>query len=60
MNTLTKSKERNLSIYLAKILRHKAKDMNIQIDNDGWVQVDDLLQLPKLKKHSLNDIEYVV
>lgn len=53
-------KLKRVSITLSKILRHQAINMNIKIDDAGWVRLDDILKCKELKNISVADIEYVV
>ena len=41
------------SKFLTLILRHKAKDFNLNIDSKGFVKVDDIINLPQSKKNHL-------
>ncbi len=40
----------NLSKYISYLLRHSSLDNNINISDDGWVSLDDLLQFLKKKE----------
>ena len=41
------------SKFLTLILRHKAKDFNLNIDSKGFVKVNDIINLPQSKKNHL-------
>ena len=60
MSTLSSNKLNNISRFLIKILRHSAKDHNLDIDKDGFILVDDLLGVEQLKLISIKDIEKIV
>ncbi|CAG8692416.1 13782_t:CDS:2, partial [Dentiscutata heterogama] len=49
-----------LSKSLAYVLRHHAKDEGLDIREDGYVKLDDLLRLPRFKKTTFEDIKFVV
>ena len=53
-------KLKRVSMTLSKILRHQAINMNIKIDDAGWVKLDDILKCNELKNISVADIEYIV
>jgi len=52
-----------LSKFLALILRHKAEDFDLTLDDDGFANVDDVWQLIEGKfgtRYSLTDLEIIV
>ncbi|GAB1601401.1 uncharacterized protein LOC115217608 [Argonauta hians] len=49
-----------LSRELSSILRHRARDMNLYMDEGGFVRVDDILQLRKFKDANFSVIEGIV
>lgn len=49
-----------LSIKLSKLLRHTATKRNLNIDESGWILLDDILKLNEFNKFNFNDIVYVV
>jgi RNA:NAD 2'-phosphotransferase (TPT1/KptA family) len=51
---------RGLSIYLTRILRHTAPSMGVSIRSDGFILVDDLLKMPRLKSLTLADLQRVI
>lgn len=42
------------SKYLSYLLRHGAKERNLRISSDGFVEVDEILKLPQSKNYKLN------
>ncbi|XP_074662144.1 tRNA 2'-phosphotransferase 1-like isoform X2 [Tubulanus polymorphus] len=61
-NQLDKKNLVRLSKDLSRILRHRAHDLGINIADDGYVYVDELLNLPHMKRTSFTeaDIKHVV
>ncbi|CAG8682676.1 9465_t:CDS:2, partial [Dentiscutata erythropus] len=49
-----------LSKSLSYVLRHHAKDEGLDIREDGYVKLDDLLRLPRFKKTTFEEIKFVV
>ncbi|CAG8441981.1 5839_t:CDS:2 [Scutellospora calospora] len=49
-----------LSKSLSYVLRHHAKDEGLNIREDGYVKLDDLLKLPRFKRTTFDDIKLVV
>lgn len=54
------SDEARLSKLLTWILRHKAIDFGLKVDPDGYVLLDDLLKLDKMKGVTLEQVKKVV
>lgn len=48
------------SKYFTKILRHSAEEENIELDQDGFALVDDLLKKPFLNNLSKDDVKEMV
>lgn len=47
--------------FLSLILRHKPETIGIQLDKNGWADVNELLsKLPKNMKMSMEELEYIV
>ena len=42
-------KQKNVSIYISYLLRHKPEDIGLEMDNHGWVSVDALINGIKRK-----------
>lgn len=36
-------KQKDVSIYISFLLRHKPEDIGLEMDNHGWVSADDLI-----------------
>jgi RNA:NAD 2''-phosphotransferase len=49
-----------ISKTLSKILRHRAKELKINLNDDGYAKLDDLLKLQQLNNVTVSDIERVV
>lgn len=49
-----------LSKYIIWVLRHGIVDCKLKINSEGYILVDDLLSLNKLKSCSINDIKIIV
>ena len=45
---------------LSKILRHSAKSRGLNIDNGGWIKLDDILKCSEFKNITIEDIMYIV
>lgn len=53
---IKKSKEKiEISKTLSKILRHTAKDFCLKIESSGFIELNDLLNLPILKKKNVTE-----
>ena len=53
----------NLGMFLARILRHSPETININIDEHGWANVEELIDgviLAGYRQFSLEQLEYVV
>ena len=46
---MTKKEEFNLSKFLSLILRHKPERIDLKLDENGWAEVDDLIQKANTK-----------
>lgn len=44
----------NISKYLSYLLRHGAKEMNLSMSSDGYVLVNELIELPQSKSYKLD------
>ena len=53
-------KLKKVSINLSKILRHQAINRKLNIDNGGWVKIDDILKCNEFKDISMDDINFIV
>ena len=42
-----------MSKYLALVLRHKAKDFGLNVEHNGFVKLDDIINLPQSQKFSM-------
>ena len=51
---------RQLSKLLALVLRHKPDDFGLQLEDDGWVKIDDLLIALQKHRTTRKDVEEVV
>ena len=51
---------KKFSINLSKILRHQAIDRNININDGGWVKINDILKCKEFKNCTMEDIYYIV
>ncbi|XP_045207260.2 tRNA 2'-phosphotransferase 1-like [Mercenaria mercenaria] len=51
---------KKLSHFLARLLRHEAKDKGLDITPEGYVNVEDVLRLPDARGFEVSDIEKVV
>ncbi|ORX92135.1 putative tRNA 2'-phosphotransferase [Basidiobolus meristosporus CBS 931.73] len=49
-----------LSKSLSYVLRHGAEKVGLELQEDGYASLIDLLKLPNFQKHSLSDIQRVV
>jgi len=49
-----------LSKALSWILRHKAVQMGLNIESDGYILLDDILALKEFKYYTSDDVKYVV
>lgn len=45
---------------LSKILRHSAKSRELNIDNGGWIKLNDILKCSEFKNITIEDIMYIV
>jgi 2'-phosphotransferase len=50
----------NLSKALSWILRHKAVQMGLTIESDGYILLNDVLALKEFKYYTVDDVRYVV
>ena len=53
-------KMKKTSMFLSKILRHRALDYNLQMDQAGFVKLQDIFSLDQLRDLTINDIINVV
>nr|XP_022322158.1 tRNA 2'-phosphotransferase 1-like isoform X1 [Crassostrea virginica] len=49
-----------LSRFLAKILRHEAINRNLDVTEDGFVNVEDILELPEASRKTEEDVRRIV
>jgi 2'-phosphotransferase len=59
MSTLNK-KLNKVSRLIVTILRHTASNYNLNMDTNGFIAVDSLLKIPKLKDITIDEIKYIV
>jgi 2'-phosphotransferase len=50
----------SLSKTMSWLLRHKAKDLGLNMSNDGYVLLDDMLALSNFRNITVDDIKHVV
>lgn len=61
MLIMEKYKEKKISKFLSYVLRHKPEEIGIELDENGWVDIDVLLDKMKPRiEASFEDIQYVV
>ena len=46
-------KDVQMSKYLALVLRHKAKDFGLDVEHNGFIKLDDIINLPQSQKFSM-------
>ena len=53
---------KNKSRFLSLILRHKPETINLQLDNEGWLNVNELIEKSNIHGELLNFdmLEYIV
>ena len=56
MTKLSKKQLSEISRFIIKLLRHKALDYNLNIDSNGFIDCNELLNLPCLKFITIDDI----
>ena len=49
----------SLSKFMTKILRHKANDYGLNIDNEGFVKINDLIDYINKKKYGIANIDLI-
>ena len=57
---MSKSYDENLSKSLSFLLRHRAEQEGLAMDERGFVTIEDLLKIPKYSKYSQDDILNIV
>lgn len=57
---LTTKEIEKISRSLSKVLRHKAKELGLDMDSEGYVKLDKLLNLSMFKGVTITEIELVV
>ncbi len=50
----------DFSKYLSFVLRHSANEIGVHMDKEGFVDVVELMNTPKAKKYTFNDLKFVV
>ena len=53
-------KLKRVSMSLSKILRHQAVNRNLNMDQGGWIKLDEIMKLNEFKNTSIDDIMYIV
>ena len=53
-------KLKRVSMSLSKILRHQAVNRNLNIDQGGWIKLDEIMKLNEFKNISIDNIMYIV
>jgi len=56
---LSKTKETSISKFLSLILRHKPEEIGLNLDENGWASIDELLS-KSTQKFSFDELDYVV